>query len=248
VQGVPVDDQGIVVDALPRDTRLVYVTPSHQYPLGIAMSLPRRLGLLDWARRNDAAIIEDDYDSEFRFEDRPIEALQSLDKTGRVLYVGSFSKSLLPTLRLGFLISPSSCTAAIHKAKFVTDWHSSMLTQSTLARFIDNGGFARHIRKVSRLYGDRRRLLIGILQRSFRDELEVVPSVAGLHIAAVSRFASVKAVRTIARRAGERGVRLQELPYFCVDTPPRGGFLFGYGAISGAEIEEGLRRLRQCFV
>ena len=141
----------------------------------------------------------------------------------------------------------AGAVAAI-KAKFVTDWHSSMLAQSTLARFIDNGGFARHIRKVSRLYRDRRSLLIGILQRDFLDQLEMVPSVAGLHIAAVSRSASVKTIRAIARHVGERGVRLQELSYFCVDVPPRAGLLFGYGAIPINGIEEGLRRLGQCFV
>src|SRR6266403_567106 len=152
IYGIPIAEQGIVVDALQRHTRLVYVTPSHQYPLGVTLSLPRRLALLDWAERNNAGIIEDDYDSEFRFEGRPLEPLQTLDTSGRVIYVGSFSKSLLPALRLGFLVTPPCCTLAVQKAKYVTDWHTSMLAQAALARFIEDGGFARHIRKISRVY------------------------------------------------------------------------------------------------
>src|SRR5262249_12290009 len=141
VQGVPVDRQGLVVDALPRNARLVYVTPSHQYPLGMSMALPRRLALLAWAEQNDAAIIEDDYDSEFRYGGRPIEPLQTLDTSGRVLYVGSYSKTLLPTLRLGFVVTPPSLRDAVHSAKYVTDWHTSLPLQAALASFIDDGGF-----------------------------------------------------------------------------------------------------------
>ena len=118
VVGVPVDDQGLVVEAIPPRTRLVYVTPSHQFPLGMAMSLPRRLALLAWAERHDAAVVEDDYDSEFRYGGRPIEPLQTLDPSGRVIYVGSFSKTLLATLRLGFLVAPASLVGAVRSAKF----------------------------------------------------------------------------------------------------------------------------------
>jgi GntR family transcriptional regulator/MocR family aminotransferase len=117
VIGVPVDQDGLIVEALPRKTRLVYVTPSHQYPLGLPMALPRRLALLAWAERHNAAIIEDDYDSEFRFRERPIEPLQTLDNSGRVIYVGSFSKTMLPTLRLGYVVTPASLREAVHKAK-----------------------------------------------------------------------------------------------------------------------------------
>ena len=112
------------------------------------MTLSRRLSLLAWAERDKAAIIEDDYDSEFRYSEHPIEPLQTLDTGGRVLYVGSFSKSLLPTLRLGFVVTPPSLRDAVHAAKYVTDWHTSVPVQATLARFIDDGGFARHIRKM----------------------------------------------------------------------------------------------------
>ena len=130
VRGVPVDRDGLDVDAIPKQARAVYVTPSHQYPLGVSMTLPRRLALLAWADRHNAAVIEDDYDSEFRFGGRPIEPLRMLDKTGRVIYVGSFSKTLLPTLRLGFIVAPPSLREALHKAKFVTDWHTSTTVQA----------------------------------------------------------------------------------------------------------------------
>src|SRR5689334_6457147 len=133
VIGVPVDDEGLVVDHLPQNARAVYVTPSHQFPLGVAMSLPRRQALLAWAERHDAAIIEDDYDSEFRFGGRPLEPLQTLDTSGRVIYLGTFSKTMLPALRLGFLVLPPSLRLAATKAKFVSDWHSSSLAQPALA-------------------------------------------------------------------------------------------------------------------
>jgi GntR family transcriptional regulator / MocR family aminotransferase len=247
VQGVPVDDEGIVVDAIARDTRLVYVTPSHQYPLGVTMSLSRRLALLDWAARNNAAIIEDDYDSEFRFEERPLEPLQTLDTSGRVVYVGSFSKTLLPTLRLGFLVTPSCCTPAVHKAKYVSDWHTATLVQGVLARFIDEGGFARHVRRLGRVYAERRALIAAILKRDFADHLTIVPSVAGLHLTTVARFASIEDLNAVFAAAAERGIQLQRIAKFYFEQPARAGLLFGYGAITTAQIPAALRKLHRCF-
>jgi GntR family transcriptional regulator/MocR family aminotransferase len=247
VQGVPVDEEGIVIEAIAPGTRLVYVTPSHQYPLGVTMSLSRRLALLDWAARNNAAIIEDDYDSEFRYEARPLEPLQTLDTAGRVVYVGSFSKTLLPTLRLGFLITPRCCTPAVHKAKYISDWHTSTVAQAALARFIDEGGFARHVRKVGRVYAERRKLITNILERDFSDHLAIVRSIAGLHITAFARAASLEEISAVFERAAERGVQSQRLEKFYFEQPARAGLLFGYGVIPNAKISEGLRRLRSCF-
>jgi GntR family transcriptional regulator / MocR family aminotransferase len=247
VHGVPVDNEGIVVDQLPANARLVYVTPSHQYPLGVTMSLPRRLALLDWADHNNAAIVEDDYDSEFRFAGRPVEPLHTIDASGRVVYIGSFSKTLLPTLRLGFMATPPSCTPAVHKAKYVADWHTSMVLQVALAQFIEQGAFARHLRKVRRVYTERHETIVKILNRDFADQLEVMPAVAGLHVAAVSRAASVDQISAVALRAAELGVQVQRLSRFVVDGPPRAGLLFGYGAIATARIQEGLSLLRSCF-
>jgi GntR family transcriptional regulator/MocR family aminotransferase len=244
VHGVPVDQEGLIVDAIPRRVRLIYVTPSHQYPLGMSMSLPRRLALLAWAERHNAAIVEDDYDSEFRFAGRPIEPLQTLDHGGRVVYVGSFSKTLLPTLRLGFLVTPPSLRDAVHKAKHVTDWHTSMLAQAALARFIEEGGFARHIRKVGTVYRARRELILATLSRDFADHLAVVPSVVGLHVTTTARCMTAARIGEMAQRAMAAGVAVQELARFATGHDRRAGLMFGYGAIATDAIAEGLRRLR----
>jgi GntR family transcriptional regulator/MocR family aminotransferase len=247
VVGVPVDGEGLIVDRLPFNARAVYVTPSHQFPLGIAMSLPRRQALLDWAQRHDAAIIEDDYDSEFRFGGRPLEPLQTLDTSGHVIYIGTFSKTMLPALRLGFLALPPSLRLAATKAKFVSDWHSSSLAQPALARFIADGNFARHIRRVGRIYSERHAIVTATLERDFHDHLELVPSYTGLHIAALARNASVEKITSLVRRAAEAGVAIQQLSSFAVHTKQRAGITIGYGAIATSKIAEGLRRLRRCF-
>jgi GntR family transcriptional regulator/MocR family aminotransferase len=247
IVGVPVDGQGIVVDRLPRRARLVYVTPSHQYPTGVPMDLSRRQALLAWAERNHSAILEDDYDSEFRFGGRPIEPLQTLDASGRVVYIGSFSKTLLPSLRLGFLVTPPSLREVVHKAKFVADWHSPVLGQAALARFIDEGGFARHLRRMNTVYAARHELLVRTLARDFAEHLEVIPSVAGLHVAAMARPGSAGLIDEVVRRAADAGVALRDLAVFALHPPGRAGLLLGYGAIPTDRIEEGLARLRGCF-
>jgi GntR family transcriptional regulator/MocR family aminotransferase len=244
---VPVDGDGLVVDALPRRIRLVYVTPSHQYPLGVSMTLQRRRALLAWADRNNAAIIEDDYDSEFRFGGRPLEPLQTLDGAGRVIYVGSFSKTLLPGLRLGFMVTPPSLRVAVQKAKHVTDWHTATLGQTALADFIDGGGFARHIRRMARIYRARHEMLTNALTREFADHLALIPSSAGLHVTALARGASTGEIAAVARRAAEAGVAIQILASFAIGAAASAGIVLGYGAIATGQIEEGLRRLRKCF-
>ncbi|MCV0395756.1 MAG: PLP-dependent aminotransferase family protein [Rhizobiaceae bacterium] len=247
VVGVPVDRDGLVVDALPRGVRAVYVTPSHQYPLGVTMTLARRQALLAWADRNDAVVIEDDYDGEFRFEGRPLEPLQTLDATGRVIYVGSFSKTMLPTLRLGFLVAPSSLRMAVQKAKYVSDWHTSTLEQAALAAFISDGGFARHVRRVGRIYRERREMIADVIRRDFADHLELVPSSLGLHLTAVSRKATVDQITEIRDRAADVGVAIHRLAFFAVGETAQTGIVLGYGAIPTADISEGLRLLRACF-
>lgn len=247
VIGIPVDRNGLVVDALPRDVRAVYVTPSHQYPLGVAMTPLRRQALLTWADRNNAAIIEDDYDSEFKFAERPLDSLQALDTKGRVIYVGSFSKTLLPALRLGFLIAPRSLQSALHKAKFVSDWHTPTLAQAALAHFIEDGEFARHIRKANKVYRERHKMLANAITCDFNDHLELIPSSTGLHLAALARTASAEQLTAVFRRAIDVGVVFHRLSVLAVCDPGPVGVVLGYGAIATGQIQEGLRRLRKCF-
>jgi GntR family transcriptional regulator/MocR family aminotransferase len=242
---VPVDDEGLVVDALPGDTQLVYCSPSHQFPLGMAMSLRRRMALLAWAARQGAAIIEDDYDSEFRFAGHPIEPLHSLDRDGRVIYVGSFSKSMLPTLRLGFLIAPRSLGRALRAAKFLSDWHTSLPPQAALARFIDEGKLARHVRRMRVEYEARLRRITDVLRRDFAAWLEPIPSAAGLHLSATCRVGSDGDVLAALDRARAAGVFLFPLSEFAVGEG-QPGLVIGYGAIPLNRIDEGLHRLRAC--
>jgi GntR family transcriptional regulator/MocR family aminotransferase len=247
VHGVPIDAEGLVVDAIPAGTRLVYVTPAHQMPLGMTMSLARRMALLAWARRNDAAIIEDDYDSEFRYGGRPIEPLHTLDTSGRVIYVGSFSKTTLPTLRLGFIVAPPSLWPALHGAKFLADWHSPIPLQWAMAEFIVGGHFARHVRRLRLVYEARHRLITDILRRDFAHELRVIPSAAGLHITAIAVDASVDRMQAVAEQAARVGVAVHSLMGHALEHPPTAGLVLGYGAIPTERIEAGLERLLDCF-
>jgi GntR family transcriptional regulator/MocR family aminotransferase len=246
VVGVPVDVDGLVVDAIPSRARLVYVTPSHQYPLGMTMSMARRQALLEWADRSDAAILEDDYDSEFRYGGRPLETLHSLDRSGRVLFVGSFSKVLLPTLRLGFAVIPAPLHGAFGKAKHVTDWHTSAPFQGAAADLIDDGLLAQHIRRMRRVYGERHDRIMAILQRDFSEHVTPVPTAGGLHLSAFLHEREATSDVAIAGRAHERGVALYPLSYHFVDAEPRAGLMLGYGAIPADRIEEGLARVRAC--
>ncbi|HEU0297432.1 MAG TPA: PLP-dependent aminotransferase family protein, partial [Anaerolineales bacterium] len=160
---VPVDDEGLVVDigvARSNEARLVYVTPSHQFPLGVTLSLSRRLALLDWAKRVNAYVIEDDYDSEFRFTGRPLAALQGLDDANRVIYVGTFSKVLFPSIRIGYMILPTPLIGPFLNVRRLVDIHSPMLEQAVLADFMIEGHFRRHLRRMRTLYAERRRVLL----------------------------------------------------------------------------------------
>ncbi|MFE6614427.1 PLP-dependent aminotransferase family protein [Amycolatopsis sp. NPDC057786] len=243
VTKVPVDAEGLDVAALAKGTRLVYTTPSHQFPLGTPMSLARRTALLTWAERNDAVIVEDDYDSEFRFSDRPLEPLQSLDRDGRVLYVGSFSKTLLPLLRLGFLVAPASLRPALRRAKQLMDWHGDLVTQSALASFIDEGLLARHVRRATREYSVRRKRILAFVRDELRDFLEVVPSSAGLHLCALADPHAPVTVDGVVAEAARAGVAVENLATY---GGTRGGLVIGYGLVGSDRVDEGLARLGEC--
>lgn len=243
VVGTPVDDHGLVVDALPDDARLVYVTPAHQFPLGVRMSLSRRSALVGWARSHGAAIIEDDYDTDFRYGGRPVDPLHTLDGGGSVLYVGSFSKSLLPALRVGYCVAPPAIREALRRARFVADWQGTTPVQLALARFIEDGTLAAHIRRMRHEYEQRRSRIVAILERTFTRHLEPIPNVAGLHLAAWARDAGPEDVFGWVADAAEHGVAVQTIGEFA-ETEVRPGLVLGFGGIPLDRIDEGLRRLR----
>ncbi len=244
VAGVPVDDEGLVVEAIPADARLIYVTPSHQFPLGIPMSLARRAALLDWAAGHGAVIVEDDYDSEFRFTDRPLEPLQSLDRTGHVIYVGTFSKTLLPMLRLGFLVAPASIHAALRAAQQLTIWHAEYATQAALARFIDSGELPRHIRRATRVYAARHALISAALSEI--PYLDPIPSAAGLHLCA--RLNAPIDLGAALTRAREHGVAVESLASYGFGERRQVGLALGYGAIPTDRVATGLALLAEAMI
>jgi GntR family transcriptional regulator / MocR family aminotransferase len=239
---VPVDNEGIIVESLPRRTRLVYVTPSHQFPLGMPMSLERRHALLAWSNQHGAAIIEDDYDSEYRFENRPLEPLQSLDCYGRVVYVGSFSKVLSPVLRLGFLVAPASLIPALRAAKQLSDWHEPLTTQNALARYLNDGALRRHIQRVRRIYRQRHEHIVHFLDGPLGTMLKGIPSAAGLHISALLQDPRASEDE-IVRDAGKVGIAINGLARFHASHPTRRGLVIGYGAISLERLDEAMTRL-----
>jgi GntR family transcriptional regulator / MocR family aminotransferase len=161
--------------------------------------------------------------------------------------VGSFSRTLLPTLRLGFLIAPQSLRSALHEAKLFSDWHATTISQAALGRLIDEGKFAQHIRRATRLYGERHELVVNTLTRDFANHLRLIPSTTGLHVAALARAASVAQIASVARRALDTGVAVQILSSLALGRTERAGLVLGCGGIAIEEIPEGLRRLRKCF-
>ena len=240
IVGVPVDEEGLVVEALPDTAVAVMVTPSHQFPLGPAMSRRRRTALLAWARRTGAAVIEDDYDSEFRYGGRPLEPLHGLDRDGHVVYVGSFSKVLLPTLRLGFAVLPPALVPAMRRAKHVTDWHTEVPLQAAAAQFLQDGRFGRHVRRMRTIYARRHHAMRAAVAEHLAGQLAAVPSHAGLHIATV--FHRPRDPAAVAAAALEDGVALHPLPATARTGP---GLLLGYGAAALDSIDPGMRRLAQ---
>ena len=247
---VPVDEEGLDVRRGARGApgaRLVYVTPSHQYPLGVTMSLQRRLALLEWASASGAWILEDDYDSEYRYAGRPLAALQGLDTAGRVIYAGTFSKVLFPALRLGYLVVPPGLVDPFVAARALADRHSPSVTQAALADFIEGGHFARHVRRTRALYAERQAALVGAARGVLGGLLEVTPAEAGMHLmgwlpdGVDDRAAScaalvhevdappLSAYRARPDRGGKRG--------------ERGGLMLGYAAYAPREIDEACARL-----
>jgi GntR family transcriptional regulator/MocR family aminotransferase len=238
---VRVDGEGIVVDEIPPDAKIVCVCPSHQFPLGMPMSPRRREALLRFARRHGAAIVEDDYDGEFRYEGSPLEALRSSASASHVFYVCSFSKCMFPAIRLGFLVPPPWALPALVAAKNATDWHSAIPVQAAVAGFIHDGHLTRHIRRVRRIYRDRLSCLRTFLERDLGDAVTVVPSFYGMHVAVVARE-GVDCEAVSDALAG-RGIMLHSLARYFLGPPACSGFIIGYAAADAETLELAVRAL-----
>jgi GntR family transcriptional regulator / MocR family aminotransferase len=240
---VPVDEQGLRVERLPETARVVYVTPSHQFPTGVALSMPRRAALLAAVRAHGAIIIEDDYDGEFRYGVRPLDALQTLDREGSVLYVGTFSKSLFPSLRIGYIVAPPWARAALTAVKWCADTGGNGQLQDALGHFIVEGHLARYVRRMRKVYAERRQALLAGLA-DLDPWLEPVPSEAGIHLAARCRERAGAARFLALLRQHAPGARA--FSHFAMDGGERdAGVVFGFGCIEASAIRERLAALTQ---
>jgi GntR family transcriptional regulator/MocR family aminotransferase len=245
---VPVDDDGLRVEYLPRGEgapALVYVTPSHQYPIGVRMSIGRRLALLEWAAAHDALVVEDDYDGEFRFGAPPLPALAGLDRVGRVAYVGTFSKVLVPGLRVGYLLAPEPLRERVLGIKRLTDHHTPWAEQQALAGFCERGELERHVRRMRRFYATNRAVLADTLA-----PIEELGRLRGLE-AGLHAFLELRAdidPERVAARCRERGVVVSTLNDYFVGMPDRRGLLLGYGGLDAPDVRKGARVVAEVMV
>jgi GntR family transcriptional regulator/MocR family aminotransferase len=240
---VPVDRNGLNTAKLPDDARAAFVTPSHQFPTGAILPLARRLALLDWASRKDAVVVEDDYDGEFRYEEQALESLQGLDTEGRVIYIGTFSRTIFSALRIGYLIVPKSLVHAFTSAKWLCDRHTATLEQETLAEFIATGMYERHLRRVRRRNTARRDVLLDAVGKYLGSRVDVTGDGAGAHVVLwPDRRVSESAVT---ERAASREVGIYGVAQYFLTPPSRAGLMLGYSRLKEAEIREGIRRLSE---
>lgn len=242
---VRTDAEGIVVDDIPANAHIICVCPSHQFPLGTSLSPLRRGQLVSLARKRGALIVEDDYDGEFRFDGGALEALRTSEAAELVFYVGTFSKCMLPALRLGYIAAPAWAMPTLVMAKNCMDWHSPVPIQASVAGFIAEGHLSHHVRKMREIYRRRRNAVIGALTRELGDWLEPTPSFYGMHVAAVARpGVNAEAAAAAALRAG---VRIHTLSRYFFGKPDRSGMVFGYGVADLPQIAQGVRKLREAF-
>jgi GntR family transcriptional regulator/MocR family aminotransferase len=242
-----VDENGIRVPKRTKEVRfrLAYVTPSHQFPTGVVLSISRRLELLDWAGKAGAFIVEDDYDSEYRYDGPPLQALAGLDRAGRVIYVGTFSKILFPALRLGYLVLPPALVEPFAAAKAMADTGTAALEQLALADFISMGHFDRHLRRTNAANAARRNALIAAIHKEFGDRAEVCGANAGLHVLVWLKGKSGGAIEDVHGKAEAAGVGLYTADSFYFRPPKRTGLVLGYAPLRERDIRDGIRLLAQ---
>ena len=241
---IGVDGEGLQAEeAIARapQARLAFITPSHQYPLGMVMSLRRRLALLEWADKKNMWILEDDYDGEFRYSGRPLMALHALDAANRVLYLGSFSRALLPSLRLGYLVLPPELADAFLASRALSDDSPPLVTQSVTAEFMNEGHFARHLRRMRSIYGERRQALLEGAERELKGLLELQPDETGLHL--VGWLSQGISERRACRAAAQNGVDVRPLSDCWLKPPPKAGLLLGFAGFTPRQIQTALGRL-----
>lgn len=246
---IPADPAGLDVDGLAGvAARLAYVTPSHQFPLGGVLSRSRRLGLLRWARENDAVVIEDDYDSEYRYDIDPLPALHALEGGANVIYLGTLSKTLSPSLRIGYLVVPPSLLPAFSAAKQLADRHSPTVEQDALASLLESGAYEAHVRRSRRRNGERRRALLDALRRRFGDAVVIEGADAGLHVVAWLRDLPSTLEHAVVEAAAALGLGVYPVSPLYADResasrPDRAGLLLGYAALDVRQIERGVELL-----
>jgi GntR family transcriptional regulator/MocR family aminotransferase len=243
---VPVDNDGLnIASGIERcsEPNLIYVTPSHQYPLGSTLSLSRRFALVKLAARCGAWIIEDDYDSEFRYVGRPLAALQGLDTEQRVIYIGTLSKVLFPSIRIGYIVAPPDLFDALLSARCLGGHQSATLDQAVLADFISQGHFARHIRRMRVLYAERQQALVNAAKRELNGLLEIKPSDAGMHL--LGWLPEHVDDQQAFRKATAAGVEVTPLSAYCIEPPKRGALRLGYTGYKSREIWRATRRLAE---
>jgi GntR family transcriptional regulator / MocR family aminotransferase len=240
---VGVDDEGLMVDQLPPGVAIIFVTPSHQFPLGTTMSSRRRQALIEYARKHGAIIIEDDFDGEFRYEAGPSQALRSPPASDVVFYVGTFSKSMLPALRLGFIVAPHEMMPILITAKNCLDWHCSTPVQRAVAGFIEGGHLARHIRNMRAIYMPRRKLVLDLLRAEHASWLTAIPSIYGTHVAATTHTGADLEVLTDTLL--RHNVRMHTFSRYYYGTPTQRGLIIGYGATDAGQIQRGLGMIRK---
>ena len=240
---VPVDGQGLVVERIPAQASVVCLCPSHQFPTGVTMSASRRKALVGWARKHGAVVVEDDYDGEFRYEDNPLAALRASDAVDVVFYVGTFSKCMLPALRLGFIVAPEWAMPTLVACKNALDWHCPTPLQMAVAAFVAEGHLAQHVRKMRQLYLPRRKLLLETLRAELSRWLMPIPSTYGMHIGAYAR-ADLDLER-VTEQMRRRGVNVHSFARYYLEAQGKPGLILGYGTSGVAELKDGLACLRE---
>lgn len=245
IHPVPIDEMGLMTDRLPENIspRFIYVTPSHQYPLGTTMPIQRRIQLLEYARRTKAYILEDDYDSEFRYDAMPVNSIQGVDPS-QVIYVGTFSKTLCPSLRMGYIIFPPKLIRKGRMVKWFTDLHNAIMDQMVLAKFIHQGHFSRYVNRMKKVQRQKRRFIEKVLKAVFQEKIDLLGSATGLHIAV--RFPGIRFSSGLLKKIEDSGVKIYPVEeHAIIKGDYENTIILGYGMLSTNQIEKGIYQLAE---